>query len=219
MGFDLALIQTYGPRLLQGLGWTIGICAASIAAGFAWGLVLAVVARKSRWGAALVASYVAVLRGTPLLIQLFILYYGAPSFGLVLSAVQTGLLGLTLYAGAYFAEILRAGLSSVPVGQVEAACVLGFGRWRTFRYVQWPQMLVLILPPATNQAIILLKESAVLSVITVPELTFQTTRMVTETFAVIEPYLMLALLYWASAALVSRAGRTAEFVLTEHLRR
>src|SRR3954464_4299702 len=135
MGFDFALIQTYGPRLLQGLGWTILICTGSIAAGFAWGLLLALAARTSRWSAALVASYVAVLRGTPLLIQLFILYYGGPSFGLVLSAVQTGLVGLTLYAGAYFAEILRAGLSSVPIGQIESASVLGFGRWRTFRHV------------------------------------------------------------------------------------
>lgn len=219
MGFDLSLIENYGLRLLGGLWWTVWICAASIAGGVAWGLVLALVARAGRWAAAGVAAYVAALRGTPLLIQLFILYYGGPSFGLTLSALQTGLLGFTLYAGAYFAEIFRAGLASVPAGQVEAARVLGFGRWHTFRHVQLPQMLVLSTPPTTNQTIILLKESAVLSVITVPELTFQTTRMVTETFAVIEPYLSLALLYWAAASLLGRAGRGAELLLTRHLRR
>jgi polar amino acid transport system permease protein len=190
----------------------------SIIAGAGWGLALALFRRRWRAAGGLVSAYVSVFRGTPLLIQLFVLYYGGPGLGLTLDAVTTGLVGLTLYGGAYFSEIFRAGFTAVPKGQEEAARSLGLSRWLTFRFVQLPQLLVAVIPPMTNQSIILLKESAVLSVITVPELTFQTTRMVAETFAVIEPYLGLALLYWVAATFVSRVGQYAETALTTHMR-
>jgi len=174
--------------------------------------------RQAHWSLSwVVAAYVSALRGTPLLIQLFLAYYGGPQIGLVLSAAQVGLIGLALYGGAYFAEIFRAGLNGVPRGQVEAARSLGLSWAQSLRLVQFPQLLVLTLPPATGQAIVLLKESAVLSVITVPELTFETTRMVTETLAVVEPYFALALLYWLAAALVAALGRRAEVAVTLHL--
>ncbi len=217
MTFDPALLAAYAPRLLAGLGWTAALCLAALAIAVPWGFALALL-RQAHWSLGrVVAAYVSVLRGTPLLIQLFLAYYGGPQIGLVLSAAQVGLIGLALYGGAYFAEIFRAGLNGVPRGQIEAARALGLSWAQTLRLVQFPQLLVLTLPPATGQAIVLLKESAVLSVITVPELTFETTRMVTETLAVVEPYFALALLYWLAAALVAALGRRAEAAVTRHL--
>lgn len=217
MTFDLAILVAYAPRLLVGLGWTGALCLAAVAIAVPWGFLLALL-HRAHWSAArCVDAYVSLLRGTPLLIQLFLLYYGGPQLGLVLSAGQVGLMGLALYGGAYYAEIFRAGLHAVPGGQVEAARALGLSWRQTLRLVQLPQLLALVLPPATGQAIVLLKESAVLSVITVPELTFETTRMVTETLAVVEPYLALALLYWLAATLVAAAGRRAELAVTRHL--
>lgn len=218
MGRDLGLLTIYGPRLLLGIGLTAAICFTGTCAALLWGLMLALIRRQSRLGGGLVVAYVSVFRGTPFLIQLFLVYYGGPMLGLVMSAIPTGILGLTLYGGAYFSEIFRAGFLSVPKSQREAAQSLGLGRWLAFRFVELPQLLVLVVPPATNEAIILLKESAVLSIITVPELTFQTTRMASETFTVVEPYLSLALLYWTTATLLSRAGQSVEYTLFRHLR-
>ncbi len=217
MTFDPALLVAYAPRLLVGLGWTAALCLAALAIAVPWGFLLALL-RRVHWSAArCVDVYVSLLRGTPLLIQLFLVYYGGPQLGLVLSAAQVGLIGLALYGGAYYAEIVRAGLDAVPRGQVEAARALGLSWGQALRRIQLPQLLALALPPATGQAIVLLKESAVLSVITVPELTFQTTRMVTETLAVVEPYFALALLYWSAAFLVANIGQRAEAAVTRHL--
>jgi polar amino acid transport system permease protein len=218
MGLDLDLISQYGPLLLAGLLLTIEICGAALLVGFVLGLVIAVLTSHSRTLRAVVSGYIAVLRGTPLLIQLFILYYGGPAFGVVLSAFSTGILVLGFYSSAYLSEIFRAGLESIPRGQIEAAEVVGLSPLQIFLKIQLPQMMALVLPPITNQAVSLIKESAVLSVITVPELTFRTTRMVTETFAVVEPYLMLALLYWTLTSAVAQLGQQSERALTKYLR-
>jgi polar amino acid transport system permease protein len=219
MGLDLDLITRHAPLLLAGLLLTVEICGIALLVGFVLGLLLALLATlRSRTLRISIFGYIAVLRGTPLLIQLFILYYGGPSFGLVLSAFSVGVLGLGLYSSAYFAEIFRAGIESIPRGQIEAAQVVGLSRLQIFLRIQLPQMMTLVLPPITNQAISLIKESAVLSVITVPEMTFLTTRTVTETFAVFEPYLMLALFYWALTSGVAQIGQRSEFALTRYLR-
>ena len=219
MGLDFSLLGKYGPLLLKGLVLTVEICAMALLAGTLLGLVLMLLASlRIRVLQALILGYVAFFRGTPLLIQLFILYYGGPAFGVVLSAFGAGVLGLALYSSAYFCEIFRAGLESIPRGQIEAAQVVGLSRLQIFRTIQLPQMMALVLPPMTNQSISLIKESSVLSVITVPELTFLTTRMVTETFAVVEPYLMLGLLYWALTGVVAQLGQQSERALTRYLR-
>jgi polar amino acid transport system permease protein len=218
VGLDLDLISQYGPLLVAGLLLTVEICGAALLVGFVLGLAIALLTSHSRMLRAVILGYIAVLRGTPLLIQLFILYYGGPAFGVVLSAFSAGILALGLYSSAYFSEIFRAGLESIPGGQIEAAQVVGLSSARIFLKIQLPQMMALVLPPVTNQAISLIKESAVLSVITVPELTFRTTRMVTETFAVVEPYLMLALLYWTLTSAVAQLGQQSERALTKYLR-
>jgi polar amino acid transport system permease protein len=212
MSIDLPLFAKYAPQLLDGIKFTVVIwllgSLLAVLIGFA--LALALVSR-SRLLSTLVRGYVEFFRGTPLLVQLFLLYYGGPSIGLTLSAFTVGLLGLGLYGSAYFAEIFRAGFDSIPKGQIEAAYSFGLTRGARLLHIVLPQMLVLVIPPSTNLLIILLKDTAVLSIITVPELTFQVTGVTIETFAFVEPFLALAAVYWILTELTSFIGRHLEY--------
>ena len=205
------MIAVYAPLLLQGLWATIYITA--LASGIATGLGLAVSLLNAipfwpvRW---LCRVYIEAMRGTPILIILFILYYGGPAIGFTFDAEPTGIIGLGVYGAGYFAEIFRAGFQSIPEGQIETARMLGIPRSKIITRIKIPQMLILIIPPSTNQIILLLKESAVLSIITVAELTKNTTQMVAETFAVMEPYVTVALLYWVVIEGISFCGRYLE---------
>ncbi len=216
---DYSIFDRYWPLFLGGLWTTVSVCALSLVLGVALGLLVMLLRLLHiRFLNLLCRSYIEFFRGTPILIQLFLLYYVAPRFGLVLPAVVVGIAGLGVYVGAYFAEIFRAGLESIPKGQLEAAACLGMSKGVCLRRIIFPQMLSLIIPPGINQVIILIKDSAVLSIITVPELTKQTAKIVNLTFAIWEPYLALALLYWAVVEAVSRLGNFLELRLTRYLR-
>jgi polar amino acid transport system permease protein len=218
MDLGLGLFVRYGPELLAGLGYTVYVSAFGSALGIAIGFVVALLyglrIRPVRW---ICRGYIEAIRGTPILIQLFLVYYAGPGFGLTLDAITVGVLGLGLCGGAYFAEIFRSGFLSIPKGHIEAARVLGLSRAQILRHIKLPQMLVLIIPPMVNQIIILIKESAVLSIITVPELTKVTTKIVNETFAIVQPYLAMALLYWLIIEVVSRLGARFERRMTRYL--
>jgi polar amino acid transport system permease protein len=207
----LAMARDYGPMMLAGLGTTAWICLLASVLGLIVGMALALCDAGSpaalRW---IARGYIEVMRGLPILILLFLLYYGGPSFGLRLRAETAGIVGLGVYSGAYFAEIFRSGFRSIPHGQIEAARMAGLSRAQIVTHVELPQMLVLITPPTVNQIIILVKESAVLSIITVAELTKNTTQFVNETYAVITPYLAAALLYWLLIEVIAWSGRLVE---------
>lgn len=211
VGIDLQMYAEYGPLLLSGLGTTAYICAAASVIGIGVGLVTALLSAAPvapvRW---MCRVYIETMRGTPILILLFIIYYGGPSAGLTLPAETVGIAGMGAYGGGYFAEIFRAGFQSIPRGQIEAARMLGLSPGQIIARIKLPQMLVLIIPPLVNQLIILVKESALLSIITVPELTKNTTQMVNETYAVLEPYIAVAFLYWLLIEGISRLGRAIE---------
>jgi polar amino acid transport system permease protein len=128
----------------------------------------------------------------------------------VLDAEPVGILGLGFYGAGYFAEIFRAGFESIPGGQIEAGRMVGLSRRQIVYRIQIPQMLGLIIPPSVNQVIILVKESAVLSIISVAELTKNATQMANETFAVVEPFLAVAVLYWVLIEAIARSGRWLE---------
>jgi polar amino acid transport system permease protein len=211
IGIDTDMIARYGPLLFAGLWTTIRICALATAIAVSFGLALALMlVARSAVIRGLARLYVEIMRGTPILVILFLLYYGGPSFGLVLSAEPVGVLGLGFYGAGYFAEIFRAGFQSIPAGQIEAARMVGLPRAHIVRRIQIPQMLGLVVPPSVNQVIILVKESAVLSIITVGELTMNATRMANETFAVVEPFLAIAVLYWLLIEAISRSGQWME---------
>jgi polar amino acid transport system permease protein len=139
--------------------------------------------------------YIESIRSTPLLVQLFFFYFGLPSLGLRMSEAATGILALTLNSGAYMAEIIRAGVQSIPHGQVEAAVSSGLNYFQRMRYVILPQAIGVTLPPMLGQAIVLVKDSALLSLISLPELTRAGQIMTSERFMPAEGFLTSAVFY------------------------
>ncbi len=218
--FDLSLLTSNADALLAGLWLTIRLCAGGIALGLIGGLLLLalrqVAGPRLAW---LYRSYVGLFRGTPFLVQLYVVYYGGPHVGIDLPAEQVGLIGLAAYGTAYFAEIFRAGFEAIPRGQLEAARDLGLSRLQSLRWVVWPQALSRCLPPLVGQTVILTKESSVLSIITIPELTTVAMRIANESFSILEPYLVLALAYWVLTLGVSLLGRHLEHRFTRHFAR
>ena len=158
-----------------------------------------------------------MIRGTPFLVQLFVLYYGGPLIGLRLDALPAGILGLTIYGSPYFAEIFRSGFRAVPNGQIEAARAIGMTEPTIIRRILLPLGLVSSLPALVNFSIILTKETVILSIITVPELMYQVGRMSAETFRYLETNLVLALFFWLLVEAISRLGRRLEARVTKHL--
>ncbi|WP_413700324.1 amino acid ABC transporter permease [Psychromonas sp. KJ10-10] len=215
---DFNLYITYWPILLKGLFFTLYVCTIGLLISLIGGLILYRLKKIDlRITAFMYFIYVTIFRGTPLLVQVYLVYYGGPFVELDLTAEQVGIIGLGLYGAAYFAEIYRSGFESVPKGHIEAAHDLGYSRLQILRYIQFPQMLGLIIPPSINQMIILIKESAILSIITVPEITTAAVTMATQTFTVVEPYLFLAVAYWLITFMVSKVGQWCETRATIHL--
>jgi polar amino acid transport system permease protein len=189
----------------------VGACALLL------GLLVATARRfAGRTVAVPLALYVALIRDTPFLIQLFLLYYGGPYIGLNLEPYQAGLIGLTVYGSAYFAEIFRGGYEAVPRGHQEAAVCAGLTRLQIVRRILLPEMALLVLPALVNMQILLLKETAVLSIVTVPELTMTLTALGSETFAFAEALFLLAFGYWALVELTGALGRRAERSLARY---
>ncbi|NKD54631.1 MULTISPECIES: amino acid ABC transporter permease [unclassified Haematospirillum] len=215
---DAELFLAYAPALASGLGVTALCWVTGSTGALLLGLA---VACSVQWGGVmtrrLLASLTETIRGIPLLIQLFLLYYGLPELGLVLEPLEAGVLGFALYGSPYYAEVFRAGFQSVPRGHIEAGRCIALSEATILRRIILPHMLVSITAPLTNVTIILIKETAVLSVITVPELLYETQSMASETFHYAEPFLALALCYWGLVELTAWLGRCLEKRMTRHM--
>jgi His/Glu/Gln/Arg/opine family amino acid ABC transporter permease subunit len=216
--FDWSIVARYGPSFVDGAVTTLAVSVVSMLLGLALGMLVAL-ARLSPWAALRVPAraYVEVWRGTPLLVQLFFIYAALPFYGLRLSATASGVVALSLYTGAFAAEIFRAGITAVQRGHVEAARSLGMSYGQTFRRVVAPIMATLVLPPLTSEFTGVIKWSSLLSIVTVPELTYAAYRAIGETYSAVEPLLVSGLLYWLLNDLVALGGRTLERRLTRHL--
>lgn len=209
--FDVQVIIDYLPSLLHGLLVTILFTLASLALGLVIGIFAAVCGlSRLRLLNHLVRIYVDVIRGTPLLLQLFILYYALPPLGLKLSATTAGILGLGINAGAYFAEIFRAGIESVPPAHVQAARSLGMSYRQTLIRIELPQAVMLVLPPLANEVISLVKSTSLISTISIGELLRSGQIAVSITFAPLEIYAVVALLYLAVNTALSALVRHLE---------
>lgn len=215
---DFSIFLQYGPALLKGFGVTILCWLAGTVFGMALGLLIALIQRYGpRWVGWIIQVYIEVIRGTPFLVQLFVLYYGGPLIGLRLDALPAGILGLTIYGSPYFAEIFRSAFRAVLQGQIEAARAIGMSEPVIVRRILLPLGLVSSLPALVNFSIILTKETVILSIITVPELMYQVGRMSAETFRYLETNLVLALFFWLLVETISRVGRRLEARITKHL--
>jgi cystine transport system permease protein len=170
---DFGLIVDSFPLLLQAAGFTLVLTVVSTCGGIAIGLLVAL-CRVAHFAPLRFVGliYVTIIRGAPLLIQLYFIYYALPQVGIVFGAWTAALLTLTIYMGAYAGEIIRAGIQAVDPGQMEASLSLGLSRWQALWRVILPQTARVIIPPLANQFITMLKESSLVSTITIAELTF-----------------------------------------------
>jgi len=197
-GFNWAGFFSYlgNLYLLEGALTTLWLTAVSITAGFVLGFVLALMRLAHLRLLRLPALfYIWLFRGTPLLVQLIVIYTGLPQFGIRLSVVESALLGLSLNEAAYLAEVVRAGIEAVPSGQVKAAQALGLRDRQVMRYVVMPQALRIIVPPLGNSVNGLLKTTSITSVISMEELLRRTQILIQERFMVLELFAVAALYY------------------------
>jgi len=194
--FNFRVILEYMPFFLSCFLATLWLSGAGLLGAFGIGL-LACGMRIGRFKllARIACVYIESIRSTPLLVQLFFFYFGLPSLGIRMSEASTGILALALNSGAYMAEIIRAGIQSIPNGQIEAAVSSGLNYFQRMRCVILPQAIGVTLAPMLGQAIVLVKDSALLSLISLPELTRAGQIMTSERFMPAEGFLTSAVFY------------------------
>jgi polar amino acid transport system substrate-binding protein len=208
------------PLLVQAALLTLEISLAGMAVAIGTGLVLAILRVYGPWPLQWLAiGYIELIRGTPLLIQLLIIFYGLPNIGIKLSPFVAGVLGLGLNYAAYEAENYRAGIFAVPKGQMEAARALGMTHVQGLRFVVLPQAFRFVLPPITNDFISLLKDSSLVSMVTLIELTGAYNRIATQTFDYFGTGLLVAAIYLLIGLPFVRLARLTEQQLAGNQRR
>ncbi|UWQ50665.1 amino acid ABC transporter permease [Leisingera caerulea] len=197
MGLDFSIIPKYLDVILLGCAWTIGITAAAAILSFFGGIVFAVIALFAPWIIRLPFRLIEwVFMGTPLLLQLFLIYFGLVQIGIDLPAFVAGIIGLGLHFAVYNSELIQTAILAVDKGQMEAARTLGLSRGEALRKVVIPQAVRDVIPPIGNNMIALLKDSALVSVIGVSELTLSAQRVIGKTYRPFEFYILAAAFYY-----------------------
>lgn len=208
------------PFLLQGAMYTVLFAAVSMVLGLILGFSVAVVrVTKVPVVSQIAAVYVSAFSGTPLLVQIFVLYYGLPSVGIEFTPVTAGILALTLNVAAYLSESMRGAILGIDKGQWEAGLSVGLTWGQTLWNIITPQALRLAVPSLSNSLISLIKDTSLISVITVTELMLATKEVIAETFQPLPLYLAAAGIYWLLSALFERVQKALENRLTAPLRR
>ncbi|MDO8769100.1 MAG: ectoine/hydroxyectoine ABC transporter permease subunit EhuC [Burkholderiaceae bacterium] len=216
MELDFSPVFSGWSRLLQGAWVTVEITAMALVLGCIMGLLIGIGRLKPERRAiyALCTSYVAVIRGTPLLVQLFLLFFGLPQFDILLPAFVCGVIGLGIYSGAYVSEIVRGAIQSIDKGQMEAARSLGMSYGTAMRTVILPQALVRMIPPLGNEFIALIKNSALVSLLTIHDVMHEGQKIISVTYRSLEVYLAIAAIYFVLTGLTTLVLRRIE----QHLR-
>jgi polar amino acid transport system permease protein len=194
--FDVKYALQILPELARAALYTIGITLVGFAIALVLGLVLAIL-RRSDFApvAKTTAFFVEFIRSTPLLIQVYVLFYVGPLYGLTISALAAGTIGIAIHYACYVSEVYRAGLNGVARGQWEAACALSLSPWRTYRGVILPQAIRPVIPALGNYLVAMFKDTPVLSAITVVELMQQAKNVGSETFRYLEPITMTGIFF------------------------
>lgn len=191
------LLQQAAPVMLRGTGYTLLFALSSMIGGLILGFLIAVARvipwRALQWPATV---YVSLMRGTPLLVQIFVVYYGLPSIGVEFSPLTAGILTLSLNAGAYLSECLRGAILDISKGQWNASYSLGMNYSQTLISIVIPQALRSAVPSMSNTLISLIKDTSLVSVITVTELMLSTKEIIAVTFRPLPLYVAAALVYW-----------------------
>ncbi|MBP1743993.1 MAG: amino acid transporter permease [Firmicutes bacterium] len=193
---DIDIIIRTLPILLKGSIMTVELTVITLVLGTVLGILFALMRLSSNIVLSQISNfYTWIIRGTPMLLQLFFFYYGLPSVGIRLTPFQAAVIGLGLNSGAYMAEIIRGGILSIDKGQFEAAKALGFSYSETMRKIVLPQTFKVIIPPVGNEFITILKDTSLVSTIAMVELMRSAQQMYASTFKPIEIFATAAVLY------------------------
>ena len=195
---SIQLVIDSAPFLLKGAVFTLQLSIGGMFFGLVLGFILALMRMSPVW-----PMYISIFRGTPLIAQLFMIYYGLPQFGIELDPIPAAMIGLSLNTAAYAAETLRAAIASIDKGQWEAAASIGMTRWQAMRRAILPQAARVALPPLSNSFISLVKDTSLAATIQVPELFRQAQLITSRTLEVFTMYLAASLIYWVMATVLS----------------
>lgn len=207
--FDLA--ARYFPYILRGAIVTIELTLVALAGSIAIGLLVALARmRPSRWTRAPALVYIEIIRATPALLQLFLIYFGLTSFGIRLAPFTAAAVTLSVIGGAYAAEVFRAGIEAVDKGQYEAARSLGMPASLAMRRIILPQAAILVLPPFTNFVIALVKDTSLALTIAVPEIMYRSYDAASQSFRSLEIYAMAGVIYIAICLPLSQFAQNLE---------
>lgn len=207
----LELVANAWPVLLQGMLLTIKFAVWSMAFGLVIGLVVALIGiGNNRFLRGIARVYVSIMRGTPLLVQIFVVYYGLPGVGIALEPTPAGVLTLSLNVGAYLSESMRGAILGIAREQWLAAYSLGLTPAQTMRFIVGPQALRIAVPSLSNSLISLIKDTSLVSVITVTELLRTTQELIAASYQPLPFYLAAAAIYWVLSTLLSAGQRVLE---------
>ncbi|EON10966.1 MULTISPECIES: amino acid ABC transporter permease [Pandoraea] len=214
MELDFSPVWANWQDLARGALVTVEVTACALALGCVLGLLVGMgrlnPAHRIRYG--ICTAYVTFIRGTPLLVQLFILFFGLPQFDILLPAFMCGVLGLGIYSGAYVSEIVRGAIQSIERGQMEAARSLGMPYGQAMRSVILPQAVVRMIPPLGNEFIALIKNSALVSLLTIHDVMHEGQKIISVSYRSLEVYLAIAFVYLiltgATTLLLQRAEKS-----------
>ncbi|MBB6579081.1 polar amino acid transport system permease protein [Comamonas odontotermitis] len=198
MELDFSPVWAGWPELLRGAAVTVEITACALLLGCVMGLLIGIgrLNPKRRIVYGVCTAYVAAIRGTPLLVQLFILFFGLPQFGIMLPAFACGVLGLGIYSGAYVSEVVRGAIQSIDKGQMEAARSIGMSSGQAMTSVILPQAIVRMIPPLGNEFIALIKNSALVSLLTIHDVMHEGQKIISVSYRSLEVYLAIAVIYF-----------------------
>jgi cystine transport system permease protein len=206
-----SLLVQSAPALAQGAVLTIKFAVYSMFFGLIAGVILALMGiSRNRILMGIARCYVSVMRGTPLLVQIFVIYYGLPSLGISLDPTPAGVIALSANVAAYLSESMRGAIIGVHAGQWLAAYSLGLSRTQTLRYVIGPQALRIAVPSLSNSLISLIKDTSLVSVITVTELLRSAQEVIATTYQPLPLYLAAAAVYWVLCSILELVQRRFE---------
>ncbi len=217
---DATIIIDSLPSLLKATLMTIFLSGISILIALVIGFVTALIRIvKIKVLYQIASVYISIIRGTPLLVQIYVIYFGLPQIGITIDPIPSGILALSLNAGAYLSESFRASILAVDNGQMEAAKSMGMTYWQALRRIIFPQSLRIAIPTLSNSFIVLIKDTSLVSVITVTELLQMSSLIIAKTFEPLTIYLTAAVLYWLVITFFTSLLNKLEKHSSKHLAR
>jgi len=203
--FDFKMLWDNFPYLLNGAVISLQVTVLAIVFGIILGLIVALGRLSGSWIIRFICTaFVEFIRGTPLLVQIYIVYFALPQLGIQLGPIPAGVLAIGVNSGAYNSEIFRGGIQSIDKGQTEAAKSQGMTYWQTMRYIILPQALRRIIPPLGNEFVTLIKDSSLVSVMSVHELTFRANLVAARTYNFFTMYIGTAIIYFVMTFITSK---------------